>query len=58
MDYVLSRLEQLYEPVTARTWLTSPNSYLNGANPIDVLLAEGPSEVIAAIDASVAGSFA
>ncbi|MGI8575193.1 MAG: antitoxin Xre/MbcA/ParS toxin-binding domain-containing protein [Egibacteraceae bacterium] len=58
LDYVVSRLAQLYEPATATTWIASPNAFLNGARPIDVLLTEGPAEVIAAIDASVAGSFA
>lgn len=58
LDYVLSRLEQLYEPESAKTWIASPNAFLSGARPIDVLLTEGPAEVIEAIDASVAGSFA
>jgi hypothetical protein len=58
LDYALSRLEQLYEPETAQAWLSSPNAYLNGARPLDVLLAEGPADVIEAIDASVAGSYA
>lgn len=58
LDYVVSRLEQLYEPATAQTWLTSPNSYLNGSRPLDVLETEGPASVIEAIDASMTGSYA
>lgn len=58
LDYVLSRLEQLYEPSTARDWLVSPNSYLGGARPLDVLLRQGPAEVIGAIDGVMAGSYA
>lgn len=58
LDYVLSRLDQMYEPDTAVTWLTSPNAFLDGARPLDGLLADGPAEVVGALDASVAGSFA
>lgn len=58
LDYVLSRLEGVYDSETAETWLTSPNSFLNGARPLDVLLTDGPSKVIEAIDATIAGSYA
>jgi uncharacterized protein (DUF2384 family) len=58
LDYVLSRLQQLYGPEVAREWLTSPNSYLDGARPLDVLMAEGPSDVIKAIDATIGGAYA
>lgn len=58
LDYVLARLEQLYEPATAQVWLRSPNAFLGGASPLDVLAADGPAEVVRAIDAAVAGSYA
>lgn len=58
LDYVLSRLEQVYGSDTAHVWLTSPNAFLGGAHPMDVLMLEGPSAVIEAIDATVAGSYA
>lgn len=58
LDYVLSRLEQLYEPKLARRWLAAPNAFLDGARPVDVLRVEGPGRVIEAIDATVAGSYA
>lgn len=58
LDYVLSRLEDLYEPVVAARWLDSPNSFLDGARPMDVLLDEGPAPVIEAVDATIAGSYA
>jgi uncharacterized protein (DUF2384 family) len=48
----------LYGPEVAREWLTSPNSYLDGARPLDVLMAEGPSDVIKAIDATIGGAYA
>lgn len=58
LDYVLSRLEQVYGSNTAHVWLTSPNAFLGGARPIDVLMLDGPSAVIEAIDAAVSGSYA
>lgn len=58
LDYVLSRLEDLYEPETAAQWLDSPNAFLDGARPVDVLLHEGPAPVIEAVDATIAGSYA
>ena len=58
LDYVLSRLEDLYEPEVAARWLDSPNSFLDGARPVDVLLREGPAPVIEAVDATIAGSYA
>jgi hypothetical protein len=58
LDYVLSRLEDLYEASTAARWLDSPNSFLDGARPMDVLLHEGPGPVIEAVDATIAGSYA
>lgn len=58
LDYVFSRLEDLYEPEVAARWLESPNSFLGGARPMDVLLQDGPAPVIEAIDATIAGSYA
>lgn len=58
LEYVVSRLEGLWEERTARTWLGSPNAFLDGARPMDVLRDEGPAPVIAALDAAAAGSYA
>lgn len=58
LDYVLSRLEDHYEPAVAARWLESPNSFLDGARPMEVLLREGPAAVIRAVDATIAGSYA
>lgn len=58
LDYVLSRLEDLYEASVAARWLDSPNSFLDGARPMDVLLHEGPGPVIEAVDATIACSYA
>lgn len=58
LEYVLSRVGRIYPPQVAGTWLESPNAMLNGATPLAVLKAEGPAPVIAALDASSAGSYA
>jgi len=58
LEYVLSRLDDLYRPAVALGWLESPNAFLGGARPLDVLLRDGPAPVIEAIDASMAGSYA
>jgi len=58
LEYVLSRLDDLYRPAVARGWLESPNAFLGGARPLDVLLRDGPAPVIEAIDATMAGSYA
>ena len=55
---LLSAAEDLWDRETARTWLVSPNGYLDGARPIDVLLTRGPHEVRDAIDAAVSGAYA
>lgn len=57
LEYVLSRLVQLYAPDVADTWLRSFNAHL-GARPIDVLKLRGARPVVAAIDAEAAGAFA
>ncbi len=58
IDYIFSRLLQLYERDTALTWLRSPNSYLGGATPRIVLREQGPARVVEAIDATLSGSYA
>lgn len=58
LDYVLAIYGQLRDVETFRTWLTSPNAFLNGATPHHVLELEGPTRVIGAVRAEAAGSFA
>jgi hypothetical protein len=57
LDYVLSRLSQLYPADVADTWLRSFNAHL-GARPIDVLMLRGAGPVVEAIDAEAEGAFA
>lgn len=58
LDYIVARLGELW---TTREdivdWLTSPNGFLDGAKPIDVVVEEGPRRVLDAIDAERAGSY-
>lgn len=58
LDYVLARLFQVWEIPVALDWLTTGNSFLDGARPLDVVLKRGPHEVVDALDAEAAGSFA
>lgn len=57
LEYVLSRLVQVYAPEVADTWLRSFNAHL-GARPIDVLKLRGAGPVVEAIDAEAQGAFA
>lgn len=58
LDYILGQYAQHYPAVRFREWFTSANAFLNGTRPHDVLLVEGPTRVIEALHAEVAGSFA
>ena len=58
LDHVLTRALLLWEPAVAVTWLESPNGYLDGARPIDVLVTRGSTEVIDALDAALTGAYA
>ncbi|MEO8324012.1 MAG: hypothetical protein ABI571_07745 [Actinomycetota bacterium] len=57
IDYVISRLLQVYPREQAEIWLTSSNAHLGG-RPIDVLHLKGVTPVIEAIDAEAEGAFA
>jgi hypothetical protein len=57
LEYVISRLLQLYSPDLARVWLVSYNAYLEG-RPVDVLHLRGALAVAPAIDAEAQGAFA
>jgi len=58
LDHVVSRALLLWPARVAVDWLKSNNSYLEGARPVDVLRSRGSSEVIDALDAAAAGTFA
>lgn len=58
LDYVWTRLTAEMGPEAASVWLRSVNAFLDGAVPLEWMKVHGPAEVIAAFDASEAGSYA
>lgn len=58
LDHVLARALMLWPPDIAVDWLSGTNAFLEGARPIDVLRTRGSRDVIEALDATLAGSFA
>lgn len=56
LDYVMTRLLQLYPAEQALIWLRSHNPRL-GARPIDVLRLRGAGDVVVALDADEAGAY-
>ncbi len=57
-DYVWDRITDDRSPEAAHIWLGSANAFLDGATPLSWLKSRGPDDVIAAIDAEEAGSYA
>ena len=57
-EYVWDRLTDDRSSDAAHIWLRSSNAFLNGATPLTWLKTRGADEVIAAIDAEEAGSYA
>lgn len=58
LEYVMSRVALVWHPAMVMDWLHSSNAFLDGARPVDVLRTVGPHDVLAAINAEAAGSFA
>ena len=52
---VRTRLRELWTEPAIDVWLTSTNSHLDGARPIDVLALTGVEAVMDAIEVEVAG---
>lgn len=57
-EYVWDRITDDRPPEAAHIWLASANAFLDGATPLSWLKSRGPDDVIAAIDAEEAGSYA
>ena len=55
LDYVMSRLLQLWHPSVIPLWLEGNNAHLR-ARPIDVVRLRGPAALIPALDAAEAGA--
>ena len=52
---VRERLRELWTDPAIDVWLTSTNSHLDGARPIDVLALNGVETVMDAVEVEVAG---
>jgi antitoxin Xre/MbcA/ParS-like protein len=57
LDYVLGRLLLVWDQSVAADWLMTPNGFLDGATPLEVVESRGTTEVIEAIEAEGAGAF-
>lgn len=51
-DFIVARASLVFEGPAVLHWLKGPNSYLEGARPIDVLHVRGVREVLDAVDAA------
>jgi transcriptional regulator with XRE-family HTH domain len=58
LELVMSNLLRLYEPAAARAWLFGLNPQLGDRRPIDLVRAARTEELMRAIRAERAGSFA
>lgn len=58
IEFAMRRLLHVFERGTAIKWLHGSNAHLRHARPIDLLMMGRVTEVIDAIDASDAGSYA
>lgn len=58
LEFILTRLLQLYDPETASEWLLGMNPFLRNWRPIDRIAQGRITEVLRAIDAEQAGSYA
>jgi uncharacterized protein (DUF2384 family) len=55
---VMVRALNVYQPRVAMDWLVGHNAFLNGARPIDVLVARGSAPLVDALRAQEAGAYA
>lgn len=58
LDHVVALAVQAWHPVVVMDWLTTGNGFLEGAQPIEVLLQRGSAEVIDALKATLSGAYA
>lgn len=58
LEHVLARARLVWGETAAHTWLESPNAYLEGARPLDMLRRSGPAPILEALDAEAWGGAA
>lgn len=58
LDHVVALAVQTWHPVIVMDWMTTANGFLDGAQPLDVLLQRGSAEVIDALKATLSGAYA
>ena len=58
LEFVMTRLLQVFEAETARKWVTAVNAHLGNRRPVDLIVANRIAEVIAAIEQADTGAFA
>lgn len=58
LDHVVARLLLIWDKSLVGDWLSTPNGFLDGVRPIDVLALRGSTEVVEAIEAETAGAYA
>lgn len=58
LEVVMSALLRVYSPAVAERWLLGANPHLRDRRPIDLVRAGHANELLAAISAERAGSFA
>jgi uncharacterized protein (DUF2384 family) len=58
LDHVVALAVQTWDPVIVMDWMTTASGFLEGAQPIEVLLQRGSAEVIDALKATLSGAYA
>lgn len=58
LDYIVARTRLIWGAEAAGIWLESPNAFLSGARPLDVLKADGAAPILEALDAEMWGGAA
>jgi uncharacterized protein (DUF2384 family) len=58
LEFVMTRLLQVFEVDTARKWLTAVNAHLGHRRPVDLIVANRIAEVVGAIEQADTGAFA
>lgn len=57
LDHVVALAVQAWDPAVVMDWMTTSNGFLDGAQPIKVLLQRGSPEVIDALKATISGAY-